>query len=53
VVPTLLLAAQTFRLQSVRVIGSQRYPEEDLVAALGLKLGDTVDVDALQRQPTV
>jgi len=46
---SLLLAGQTFRIQSVRVIGSQRYPEEDLVAALGFKPGDTIALDALQK----
>lgn len=45
----LLLAQQTFRVQAVRVVGSKRFHENDLVAALGLKIGSTVDLDALKQ----
>jgi outer membrane protein insertion porin family len=44
-----VLAAQTYRLQQVRVVGSQRFREADLVAALGLRVGSTVDLDALKQ----
>ncbi len=44
-----LFAAETYRLHTVRVIGSQRFKEEDLIAALGLKLGSNVDIDALKQ----
>jgi outer membrane protein insertion porin family len=44
-----LFAAETYRLQTVRVIGSHRFKEEDLVAALGLKMGANVDIDALKQ----
>ena len=44
-----LFAEQTFRLQTVRVIGSHRFREEELVATLGLKRGDTVSVETLQK----
>jgi outer membrane protein insertion porin family len=44
----LLFADQTFRLQSVRMTGSHRFREEDLVAASGLKPGATVDLAALK-----
>ena len=47
VCPT-LLAQEKFRLQAVRVTGSQRFHQEDLIASTGLKPGDTVDVDALR-----
>lgn len=44
----LVLAQQSFRLQAVRVVGSKRFHEDDLIAALGLKAGSTVDLDALK-----
>ena len=45
----LLCAAQTYRLQQLRVVGSQRFREDDLVATLGLKLGANVDLDTLKQ----
>lgn len=44
-----LRAADNVRLQKIRVIGSQRFQESDLVAALGLKPGMMVSVDTLQQ----
>lgn len=44
-----LFAQQKFRLQTIHVVGSQRFREDDLIAALGLKTGMTVDVDMLKR----
>jgi len=44
-----LLAQEKFRLQTVRVTGSQRFREEDLIAATGLKPGDTVDLETLKK----
>jgi outer membrane protein assembly factor BamA len=48
-IPHLLFAGSTFRLQTVRVVGSHRFREEDLIASLNLKLGSDVDVGALQQ----
>ncbi|HEY1732773.1 MAG TPA: POTRA domain-containing protein [Terriglobales bacterium] len=45
----LLLAQQSFRLQAVHIVGSKRFPEHDLVAASGLEVGSTVDLDALKQ----
>lgn len=47
--PLLLAQQKTFRLQAVRVVGSKRFRQEDLVAASGLKVGSTVDLDALKQ----
>jgi outer membrane protein insertion porin family len=38
-----------FRLQTVRVVGSRRFKEADLIAALGLATGMMVDVDTLKK----
>jgi outer membrane protein assembly factor BamA len=45
----LLFAQTSFRLQSVRVVGSKRFSEQDLIAALGLKTGTMVDLDTLKQ----
>ena len=44
-----VFAETTFKLQTVRVIGSQRFREDELVAALGLGLGNEVNVDMLKK----
>src|SRR5690348_1217562 len=46
---TSLWAADKVRLQTVRVIGSHRFQEADLVAALGLQTGTMVDIDMLKQ----
>jgi len=45
----MIFAGTTFRLQTVRVIGSHRFQEEDLITSLGLKPGSNVDLDALKQ----
>jgi outer membrane protein insertion porin family len=44
-----LFAQSTFRLQNVRVVGSRRFKEGDLIDALGLKTGTMVDLDMLKK----
>jgi outer membrane protein assembly factor BamA len=44
-----LSAETTFRLQTLRVTGSHRFREEELVAALGLRPGNQVDLSALKK----
>ncbi len=45
----LAFAAQTYRLQTIRVVGSQRFHEQDLIAAMGLKPGSTIELDTLKQ----
>ena len=45
----LLWAQKSFRPQTVRVVGSHRFQEADLIASLGLKPGSDVDLDALKQ----
>ncbi len=42
------LAAQTGKIAALRVIGSQRYAQAQVVAASGLHIGDTVGRDEIQ-----
>ena len=46
---TPLWGTDKFRLQTVRVIGSHRFQEADLKAALGLQTGTMVDIDMLKQ----